>query len=147
MFTADRNENVIKNILPALTEGKLVICDRFYDSTVAYQQYGNGLDPALVKSMNKISTNGLVPDITFWIDTPVKTCHRRNQIRKDKSSRYNSSASYQSSVRDGYNHILFGNPDRVVRINGDVEPATVNVEIMQHLSKLLDKTTLSGSFG
>ena len=70
LFNASRSQLVKDVIQPALKEGKIVICDRFTDSTLAYQSYGRGLDLTTVKEINQIATQGLKPDLTFLLDVP-----------------------------------------------------------------------------
>lgn len=142
IFQADRNENVHKNIIPALESGKIVLCDRFIDSSVAYQIYGNSLDPKLVLGLNKISSNGIKPDLTFWIDTSIDNCRKRNDRRPDKSTRHNYSFEYLAKVREGYSDIQKHNPERVVRIDGNKTFPIVNKEI---ISIILHKTNSMAS--
>lgn len=118
LFQADRSENVTKNIIPALQDGNIVLCDRYIDSSVAYQVFGNGLDPLIIKELNKISSHRILPDITFFIDVPVEECQRRNGLRKDKSTRHKSTYEYLASVREGYLKLLRSNPKRIIQING-----------------------------
>jgi dTMP kinase len=142
IFQADRNENVHKNIIPALAEGKLVICDRFIDSTIAYQIYGNGIDPKLVLGLNKISSNGIMPDLTFWIDTSINKCNQRNLSRPDKSTRHNYTSEYLNKVREGYLEIARNSPERVIRIDGDRPISAVTREI---IAIILSRTNLTAS--
>lgn len=142
IFQADRNENVHKNIIPALESGKLVLCDRFIDSTIAYQMYGNGLDPKLILGLSKISSNGIVPNLTFWIDVLIDSCMSRNTTRIDKSTRHLYSSDYLGKVRDGYRDIAMNNPGRVVTINGNKPIAAVTREI---IGVILSRTNLMAS--
>jgi dTMP kinase len=73
LFNASRSQLVSDIIKPALAEGKIVLCDRFTDSTLAYQSYGRGLDLSLVKEINRIAAQGLQPDLTFLLDVPPET--------------------------------------------------------------------------
>lgn len=142
IFQADRNENVHKNIIPALAEGKLVLCDRFIDSTVAYQIYGNELDPKLVLGLNKISSNRIMPDLTFWIDTSIAKCHERNNTRSDKSTRHTYTSDYLQKIRLGYLEIQKNSPERVIRIDGDRPIPNVTREI---IAIILDRANLAAS--
>ena len=144
IFQADRNENVHKNIMPALNEGKVVLCDRFTDSTVAYQIYGNGLDPKLVLGLNRITSNKISPDLTFWIDASIKQCHRRNESRSDKSTRHSYTSAYLDKIRSGYVEIAANSPGRVIRINGDRPLPVVTREI---IAIILDRANLVASSG
>jgi dTMP kinase len=70
LYAADRAEHVQKCILPALAAGQVVVCDRFTDSTLAYQGYGRGLDLQQVRQLNHLATGGLQPHLTLWLDLP-----------------------------------------------------------------------------
>ncbi|HIB98969.1 TPA: dTMP kinase, partial [Candidatus Poribacteria bacterium] len=71
LYAASRTQHVLEKIIPALEEGKVAISDRFADASLAYQGYGRGLDINLIRSLNQVATNGIVPDITFLLDLPV----------------------------------------------------------------------------
>ncbi len=71
LFSAARAQLVKEVIVPALQRGEIVVCDRYYDSTTAYQGYGRGIDLDAVKSINRLATGGTDPDITFFVDIPV----------------------------------------------------------------------------
>jgi dTMP kinase len=91
LFGADRAEHVATVILPALRAGKIVICDRFIDSTTAYQEAGRQLDPALVKTINGVSSGGLKPDLTvlFLLDLKdLSEMNRRLLVRGHKINRF-----------------------------------------------------------
>ncbi len=85
LFNASRSQLVTDVILPALQDGKVVVCDRFVDSTVAYQHYGRGLDLAMVKEINRIASQGLVPNLTFLLDIPPEVgLARKNDGATDR---------------------------------------------------------------
>jgi dTMP kinase len=79
LYMAARAQVVEEIIKPAILAGKIIICDRFLDSTIAYQGYGLGIDIKLIKSMGNFATQGIKPDLTFFLDLPVKSglFHRR----------------------------------------------------------------------
>lgn len=81
LFSAARHEHVSKLIKPSLAVGKIVICDRFSDSTMAYQGYGQGLDLEIIRQINTIATEGLEPDLTFVLDLDVKEGLKRSTKR------------------------------------------------------------------
>ncbi|MGQ9728127.1 MAG: dTMP kinase, partial [Candidatus Fervidibacter sp.] len=79
LFLADRTEHVAKVILPALKRGEIVLCDRFVDSTIAYQAFGLGLNLERLTELNRIATNGLTPDLTLLLDLDPKVGLSRSQ--------------------------------------------------------------------
>jgi len=126
-------ENLIK---PALKEGAVVICDRFSDSTLAYQGYGRGLNIKLIEEMNREATGGLKPDITFLLDIPVEVAFERiRERRKDRLERENS--DFHKRVREGFLKIAEKERDRIVVIDGTKSPEEVFKEILKALKERL----------
>jgi dTMP kinase len=104
-------------VLPALEAGKAVVCDRYTDSTVAYQGYGRGLDLDTIRTLNATATGGLTPDLTFFIDTPVEEAVRRGLGRTADRMEMEQAAFYER-VREGYLRIAASDPGRVIVFNG-----------------------------
>ncbi len=103
LFSASRAQLVVEVIIPALNSGKVVVCDRFYDSTLAYQGYGRGIDIEKIKIVNELASSGLVPDLTFLIDIPVAEIYRRKKQKYGDFDRMeNSGAEFYERVRSGY---------------------------------------------
>jgi dTMP kinase len=114
LFAADRSEHVSKIIRPALAEGKIVICDRFIDSTLAYQIGGRRLPEDLVRYLNMISSQGLVPDLTFLLDVTPATGLKR-AAGKGAPDRFEQEAlAFHQRVRETYLQIAKDNPGRVI---------------------------------
>lgn len=90
LYAADRAEHVCKVIRPALDKGQFVLCDRFIDSTLAYQGYGHQLDLEMIQQLNQIATQGLMPDLTLWLDLPVEDglirAHQRSAEHADSKA-------------------------------------------------------------
>jgi dTMP kinase len=81
----------------------IVICDRYYDSTTAYQGYGRGISLDVIEAINKYATNGLVPDLTFFLDIPIKEIEKRMSAAKNNKDRMESSGiEFYERVREGY---------------------------------------------
>lgn len=103
LFSASRTQLVETVIKPALEAGTIVICDRFYDSSTAYQGSGRGLPLDAIKTINRIATDGLVPDVTFFIDIPLDEVERRIRERKEGKDRMESSGrAFYERVQRGY---------------------------------------------
>lgn len=103
LYEAARAQIVSERILPALSSGKTVICDRFYDSTVAYQGYARGLSLEAVDLVNRIATGGLEPDLTFLMDMSAQEAASRVDGRRKDSDRLESEGlRFMEIVREGY---------------------------------------------
>ncbi len=119
LFSAARAQLVKEVIAPALQRGEIVVCDRYYDSTTAYQGYGRGLDLDGVRRINRIATSGTDPDITFFVDIPPEEIDRRKQNAGISFDRMESSGkSFYQRVRNGYREIAKGEPHRIITLNG-----------------------------
>ncbi|MEO0199155.1 MAG: dTMP kinase [candidate division WOR-3 bacterium] len=119
LFLAARRENVRKNILPALRDGKVVVCDRYIDSTIAYQGYGRGLPIKLLRRLNKLATYGIKPDLTLVIDIdPEKGLKRISGKELDRIEREN--IDFHRRVRDGYRKIARISGRRVKLLDGEL---------------------------
>ena len=103
LYMASRAQLVSKVILPALKQGKIIICDRFYDSSLAYQGYGRGLDKKMIEYLNRISVSNTEPDLTILIDIPIKVFvqrMRKNDKKKDRIEK--EKIDFYKRVRLGY---------------------------------------------
>jgi len=111
LFLADRAQHVDCIIKPALESGKVVLCDRHTDSTVAYQGYGRNLDIDKIKNLNNIATGGLKPDLTIVFDIDVETSMQR--VGKEKDRMESSGIEFYKRVRKGFIEIAQMEPNRV----------------------------------
>lgn len=111
LFLADRAQNVDVIVNPAINDGKIVLCDRHTDSTVAYQGYGRGLDINEINMLNNLATGGIKPDLTLVFDVDIETSMQR--VGKEKDRMENSGNDFFDRVRKGYLQIAKQEPDRV----------------------------------
>ena len=119
LFSAARAQLVKEIVVPALQRGESVVCDRYYDSTTAYQGYGRGIDLDAVKSINRLATGGRDPDITFLVDIPVAEIERRKQRAGVMFDRMESSGrTFYERVRSGYREIASSESYRFVVLDG-----------------------------
>lgn len=132
LFLADRAQHICELINPALLAGKWVLCDRFLDSTLAYQGYGRGLDIGRLEIAEEMSRNGLLPDLTFLLDLPVKTGLARAQARNagdgsvQSEGRFDTeSLPFHERVRNGFLQIAENNAARFRVIDALAEPEEV----------------------
>jgi dTMP kinase len=133
---AARTEHVAKTIRPALEEGNWVICDRFYDSTMAYQGYGQGADRLFIAELIRLL--GIRPDLTLVLDVPEAVAAERMRQRGGDADRYEKlDAAFHARVREGFRQIAAAEPDRctLVDASGDIE--TVHAAIMDAVDRLL----------
>jgi dTMP kinase len=110
LYMASRAQTVVEVIRPALAKNMVVVCDRFLDSTLAYQGYGLGVDLGVIKRMGEFATGGLEPDITFLMDVPIEQglSHRTSKDRIEQRS-----VQYHKRVREGYLRLARGEPGRI----------------------------------
>jgi len=134
LFAADRIEHVEKVIRPALSEGKVVISDRFLDSTLAYQLGGRGLPEDLVRYLNWISCRGLIPDLTFLLDVKVEEGLRRAKGRGEADRFEAEILAFHEGVREKYLEIARDNPERVKVIETFKNVEEVQEEIRKYLT-------------
>lgn len=103
LFSASRAQLVENVIKPALASGAVVICDRFYDSSTAYQGWGRGIPLEAIRTINELATGRLVPDLTFFIDIPLNEVERRIQERGEGKDRMESGGrAFYERAREGY---------------------------------------------
>ncbi len=123
LYEAARAQHVEEVVKPLLEKGVVVICDRFYDATIAYQGYGRKLDLALIKKLNRLSSQGIKPDVTFLLDCPLgvglRRAIQRNQLnKKRKEDRFErEKVQFHQRVRRGYLSIVKEDPLRVKLID------------------------------
>lgn len=111
LFLADRAQHIDCIIKPAITEGKIILCDRHTDSTVAYQGYGRGLDIERINYLNNIATSGLKPDLTIVFDIDIETSMAR--VGKERDRMESAGTEFFNRVRNGYLEISKNEPERV----------------------------------
>ena len=111
LYMAARAQVVEEIIKPALEAKKIVICDRFLDSTIAYQGYGLGVNIKLIKSIGNFATQGITPDLTIFLDLPVKSGLKYRHGCKDRIER--RCVNYHEKVRQGYLTLAKQEPQRI----------------------------------
>ena len=137
LMTASRNQLIDQKIIPSLNKGKIVIADRFSDSTLAYQGGGRGLNVKWLIELNKFATNNIYPDITFYLDIPPEEWKKRNLLKKNDRFE-NAGYDFQKKVREGYLSILNFFPERIIRINGLKKPEEIHEIILDAVFKRID---------
>jgi dTMP kinase len=126
-------------ILPALEAGKIVIADRFFDSTMAYQGYGHGVPLDRIREVTALACGDLVPDRTFLLDMPVdKGLARSGWRAQSKWDRFEVlDAAFHERVREGYRRLAAGEPKRWVVIDADRDERSIAADVQRELHLLL----------
>jgi len=119
LITAARVEHVNRLIKPALTEGKWVICDRFADSTLAYQGIAGELGLELVEQLQKLAVGATAPDVTFLLDVRAEAGLQRAEKRGGAARFEKKGAAFHQTLRDGFLALANENPKRIVLIDGE----------------------------
>lgn len=126
VILAARRQHVDHVIAPALKQGAIVICDRFVDSTLAYQGYGRSLDLKTLRTMNRWATGGLTPDLTLLFDLPVATgLRRRRQDAAGQNRLDRETKRFHELVRAGFLQLARKEPRRMKPINAARKPASI----------------------
>jgi len=136
LVLADRAQHVSEKLRPALADGQIVISDRYYDSTVAYQGFGRGFDLKLLGELNRLATGGIRPDLTVVLDCSAETGLVRTRVRaagiNREPDRFESEQiEFHQRVRDGFRTIAREEPERVVLLDSTRAVSEVSADIIQ----------------
>jgi dTMP kinase len=138
LFNASRAQLLTEVIKPGLGKGEVVICDRYADSTTAYQGYGRGLDLKTVAAANRAGTEGLLPELTLLLDMPVEEGLKRKKGKR--SDRFEiENVSFHRRVRDGYLKMAKAEPKRWLVIDARQSQEKIAGIIWQRVRQLLSK--------
>ena len=128
LFLADRAQHIDVIVNPAVESGKIVLCDRHTDSTVAYQGYGRGLDIDRIKMLNNLATGDRRPDLTIVFDIDLETSMARVGAEKDRME--SAGAEFFNRVRNGYLKIAELEPERVKVLNATKSVEDIHKEVV-----------------
>ena len=137
LFLADRAQHVETFIKPAIEGGKIVLCDRHVDSTIAYQGYGRGQDIQLLKDLNKMAVNGLTPDLTLVFDVSTEVAQERVGSEKDRME--SAGIEFHRKVRNGYLELQKQECDRIKLVNANNSIEKVFEDTKEIVSKLIQE--------
>jgi len=137
LYAADRAQHIQELIQPALKAGKIILCDRFTDSTVAYQGYGRGLSLELINQLNPIATQGIESDITLWLDVDVETGLQRMRQRGEADRMEKADLAFHHRVKQGFETLAQTYPERIIPIDANLPPDQVQAQIRTALTSRL----------
>ena len=139
LYAAERRQHLVEKVVPALERGAVVLCDRFIDSSLAYQGYARNLGIDEVMSINKFAIDGYMPDISILFDLDPKVGIERISINKDREvNRLDlEKLDFHEKVREGYNTVYNANKDRIVKIDAEKSKLEVQNDIKNILLPIL----------
>src|SRR5215467_10336252 len=137
LFQADRAQHFATLVIPALEEGKLVLTDRCFDASIAYQGYARGVDISLIEQLSLLATQGYKPDLTILLDIDPSEGHRRTDIAHDQSgtrerqTRFDAEAEgFHQRVQEGFRALARANPERIKVVDASRNPEEIHQEII-----------------
>ena len=125
LYAADRAQHVEEVVKPALAQGSVVLCDRYIDSTIAYQGYGRGLDLDRLRQLNELATGGLKPDLTLLLDLDVAAGLARVAASRPIDRLENEAIAFHERIRAGYRALAAAEPARFVVVDAAQPPERV----------------------
>lgn len=137
LFLADRANHVVTMILPAIADGKVVLCDRHADSTLVYQGYARGLDRSFLEAGNAFATRGLKPDLTFLFDLDPSIGLARVSARNDSNRMDREPLEFHQRVRNGFLELARQEPERFVILDATKTPSELSDEVFEKISARL----------
>ncbi|BAY99567.1 thymidylate kinase [Tolypothrix tenuis PCC 7101] len=134
LYAADRAQHVEQELKPHLAQGKYILCDRYIESTIAYQGYGRQLNMSLIEQLNYIATGGLLSDLTIWLDVDVEIGLSRKRGGEAALDRIEQETiAFHQRVQQGYAALAAADPERIIPIDGTLSKEIVHQTIQQVL--------------
>ena len=137
LFLADRAQHIDTIVNPAVEAGKIVLCDRHIDSSVAYQGYGRGLDVEQIDRLNMLATNGKRPDLTLVFDIDVETSMKR--VGKEKDRMESAGVEFFNRVREGYLELAKQEPERICVLDATKSIDEIHKEVVKIVEEHCNK--------
>ena len=140
LYAADRAQHIEQYLKPNLAQGAIILCDRYTDSTVAYQGYGRQLDLELIQHLNAIASGGLTPQLTFWLDLDPEIGLQRITQRGAPNRLEQEALDFHQRVRAGYIALAQDHPQRIIRLDANAAADDLEREITAILQTRLSET-------
>jgi dTMP kinase len=137
LILACRSQHVAHVIRPALAQGTIVLCDRFFDSTLAYQGYGRNLDTTFLHQSHQFATEGLTPHLTFLLDLPIQDGLTRRRKSKHQNRLDQESLDFHQRVRRGFIALAKQNPQRIRKLDARQSPDALTIQIASMTESLI----------
>ena len=133
LYAAARVQHLSDRVEPALSKGELVICDRYVDSSLAYQAYARGLGEAFIGGINAFALKNYLPDVTIFIDLTPEAAFKRKHGADENDRLEQAGMAFHKRVYEGYKKLASENPDRFVCVDGNMTPQEIFEEIVRVL--------------
>ena len=135
LYAASRVQHLNDRVEPALKEGKLVVCDRYVDSSLAYQGYGRGLGLEFVSSINNFALKNYLPDVTVFIDLSPEAAFKRKHGADENDRLEQAGMAFHQRVYEGFKQVAAAYPERFVCVDGTKTPDEIFAEVLAVLRK------------
>lgn len=137
LFAASRRQHLVEVVLPALQENKIVLCDRFVDSSLAYQGYARGLGIQEVWDINQFAIHDCMPQKTLFLKVSMETGQKRMDIRGEKNRLDKEQNDFHRRVREGYDTLITMYPERICVIDAEPQPEMVLQDALRQVLKVI----------
>ena len=142
MFNASRRQHINKIILPSLDKGNIILCDRFFDSTIVYQGYAGSIEQSILKDLHKKFCYNLYPDLTFFLNLDASLGLKRTRKRSDykEENRFeNFGLDYHNKISKGFNNLANNNKERIITIDASQSIEQISKNIINFINLKLEK--------
>ncbi|MEO0946850.1 MAG: dTMP kinase [Cyanobacteria bacterium J06641_5] len=139
LYAADRAQHVETVLKPQLERGAIVLCDRFSDSTIAYQGYGRGLSLSEIEQIDRIATGHLASDLTIWLDVDVELGQQRARQRGQLDRIEQAELAFHRRVRQGFVDLAATYPNRIARVDANRSESAVDRQVRDTLERAFER--------
>lgn len=140
LFAASRRQHLVEKVIPALEQGKMVLCDRFVDSSIAYQGYARGIGAEAVMDINRFATQDRLPDLTIYLKLDPEIGLRRiSSNNRDQNRLDSEEINFHQDVVSGYNELSERYSERIKTIDADQTPEKVTEDALKIINQFLDQ--------